>query len=773
MIEARLLRFARNARGHIAAAVAARWLGLLAGVVVVAAVAGAVAQIADGSATARGLAAKLAVAAAAALARAAFSVAASRASFRASSGVKRLFREKIYGKLLALGGAYTESLLTAEALQVATEGVDQLEVYFASYLPQFFYCAVAPVTLFAAIAPLDMRSALALLLCAPLIPAMLLMIGKMAGKMTRRQWKSYISLGDRFLENLQGMTTLKAYGADGARQGDMAREAEAFRLSTMRILRMQLASVVVMDIVAFGGAAAGVALGALAFARGDVGLSGALAITLLSAEFFIPLRQLGSLFHVSMNGVAASGRMFRLLDMEAPRAGEKTVPGGGLPIELRELSFAYPGADRPAVSGVSLVLDRGLVALVGESGSGKSTVAAILSGGRRGYGGSVLVAGTELRDISAASLAEHVTLVPHDGYVFSGSVAENLRLARPGAPDGELVRALEMARIWDFFAPRGGLGAQVAERGSNLSGGQRQRLCLARALLRGGGAYIFDEAASNIDSESEAAIMGAIRELAETACVLLITHRLANVAGAGRVCLMDRGAVAESGSHAELMALGGKYARLFGEQRELERYAAAGGGQPGAGAAYVGPGVASCQTLEAATAEAAEPGGEASRAPEAAPAGTGAEPGVAACLAPETATVGQGATYAGPGAATGTEPTDQGGAANRQTPEAATAEAAEPGGEASRAPEAAPAGTGAEPGVVACLAPETATVGQSATYAGPGAATGTEPTDQGGAASRQTPEAATAEAAEPGGERTGGLAATGAEPALENGGETE
>jgi ATP-binding cassette subfamily B protein len=572
MIEKRLLRFAEGAGRHIAASVAAQWFGLLCGAAVIIAASRLLGRIALGAADFKSLAAALITVSAAALLRAACTAAASKASFRAAAGVKRMLRERVYSKLLALGGAYTETLSTADAFQTATEGVDQLEVYFSRYIPQFFYSIIAPVTLFIIIAPLDLRAALVLLVCAPLIPALLLMIGKMAGGMARRQLGSYITLGDRFLENIQGMTALKVYSADGARQAEMAMEAEAFRQSTMRILRMQLASIIVMDVVAFGGAALGVVLAALSVG-GSGDISRALTIALLSAEFFIPLRRLGSLFHVSMNGVAASGRMFRLLDMELPPDGDKTLPGGDYSVEIENISLTYPGAERPALDGVSFDLPpRGLTSLVGESGSGKSTVAAVLSGERRGYAGSVTVGGTQLRDISRESLNGAVTLVTHDGYVFSGAVAENLRLAKPDADDRELIAALEKARLWDFFAAGDGLGTRLDERGANLSGGQRQRLCIARALLRESAIYIFDEAASNIDAESESAIMETVRELAQTRSVLLITHRLAAAESSRRIHVLDGGKITESGTHDELLSRGGSYARLYGEQSESEAF---------------------------------------------------------------------------------------------------------------------------------------------------------------------------------------------------------
>jgi ABC-type transport system involved in cytochrome bd biosynthesis fused ATPase/permease subunit len=352
----------------------------------------------------------------------------------------------------------------------------------------------------------------------------------------------------------------------------MARESETFRRATMRILRMQLGSIIFMDFIAFGGAAFGVVSAARALAAGRVDLSAALMIALLSAEFFIPLRQLGALFHVSMNGAAAAKRVFAILDLPSPPEGGATLPAGALDVEIRALCFAY-GKERQALSDLTLCIPRtGLVALTGASGSGKSTVAAILSGARRAYAGSVRFGGTELRTVSQESLAARVALVPHDGFVFAGTVAENLRLAKPDASEAELTAALKSARLWDFLAENGGLDAAVSPRGANLSGGQRQRLCLARALLRESALYIFDEAASNIDVESEQAIMEAVYALAKTKAVLLISHRLESLANAGRIYLLAEGRLAESGAHADLVRRGGAYARLYAEQKALEAY---------------------------------------------------------------------------------------------------------------------------------------------------------------------------------------------------------
>ncbi|MDR1642588.1 MAG: ABC transporter ATP-binding protein/permease [Clostridiales bacterium] len=577
MINKRLIALSGNAKFYVFQTVLLQWAGLLASAVIVFQVAGVIDSALSGVLDAPKIISSIVAAALAAAVRGFCSFLSAKSSFKASTGVKAVLREKLFAKLAAIGGEYTESLSTAETLQTATEGVDQLEAYFSRFFPQFFYSLLAPITLFAIIAPISLSVSLVLLACAPLIPALIFMIMKMAKRMLKRQWKSYVTLGDVFLENIQGMTTLKVFSADTARQEAMDAEAERFRKSTMRVLKMQLNSILVMDVIAYGGAALGVILAARNFASGSVTFAEAIAISLLSAEFFIPLRQLGSFFHVAMTGMAASERMFQMLDMPEHPDGMKTLSSnaGELGAKLEEVSFSY-GQGPGVLKNLSLTLaPGGLTSLVGESGSGKSTIAAILAGRRAGYGGSATLGGIELRDVSRESLRKHIALLTHDGYVFAGTVAENLKYAKPSASDSELKNALDQVGLLAFLETSGGLNFKISERGANLSGGQRQRLCAARALLRDCDFYIFDEATSNIDAESEEAIMDAIHDLASKKTVLLITHRLANAVNSKRIYLLKNGLIQEEGTHTELLDLNGDYARLFNEQSELERYGTA------------------------------------------------------------------------------------------------------------------------------------------------------------------------------------------------------
>ena len=567
MINKRLIGMVSESRPRIAASVGLQWAALLGNLAAMGLIAWAIDQLAAG----RGLPGAgfwLALAGAAAV-RMACTEAAARMAHKASRAVKLALRRQIYAKLLRLGPAYRQQVNTAEVVQAAVEGVDQLESYFGAYLPQFFYSMLAPLTLFAVLAPVCLPAAAALLICVPLIPAAIAAVQTWAKKLLSKYWGQYTALGDSFLENLQGLTTLKIYSADERRNEEMNREAEQFRRITMRVLTMQLNSISIMDLVAFGGAALGIGLAVSQYTAGRLSLGGCVLVLLLSADFFLPMRQLGSYFHIAMNGMAASDRIFRLLDMPEPPAGGRPVPADTA-IRCRDLRFGYePG--REILRGVDLDLPQGgFVALVGESGCGKSTLAALLTGRVKGWQGQVTMGGVPLEKLDETGLLRTVTCLGHNAWLCKGTLADNLRLGAPDATDEQLWDALKRAKLDGFARQAGGLDAPVAERGANLSGGQRQRLALARALLQDSPVYIFDEATSNIDAESENDIMSEIHRLARTRTVLLISHRLANAAGADRIYVLENGQVAQQGRHAELLAAGGLYARLWNTQQELE-----------------------------------------------------------------------------------------------------------------------------------------------------------------------------------------------------------
>lgn len=570
MMDKRLLALVPEALRHVLATVVWQWVGLLGNAAVVWVIARVLAALAVGGTVP---ASALTMLACGIVARAISARLASRESFIASQGVKKTLRRRIYEKLLALGPDYVEAVPTAEVVQLSVEGCEQLETYFGQYLPQLFYAVLAPVTLFFMVVPVCLPAAVVLLLCVPLIPVTIVAVQKVAKRILGDYWDQYAELGDSFLENLQGLTTLKIYQADAARHEAMNAEAERFRVVTMKVLSMQLNSIIVMDIVALGGAVAGMAV-ALAFAAaGAVDLFGCLFIILISADFFLPMRQLGSYFHVAMNGIAASEKIFRLLGLPDP-APRPLLPERGDHFLMGRVSFSYEEG--------RLVLDKvdidvpsvGLTAIVGESGSGKSTVAALLSGRYDGYEGNVFLGGKQVRDIDRAALARYVTVVGLQARLFAGTVADNLRMAAPDATDEELWQALELARLADFLREQDGLATRLAENAANLSGGQRQRLSLARAILHNSPVYIFDEATSNVDVESEQDIMDAICGLARYKAVVVISHRLVNAVPARRIYVLDHGVLAGAGTHEELLAGCAEYRALWDAQSELERLSA-------------------------------------------------------------------------------------------------------------------------------------------------------------------------------------------------------
>ena len=496
-----------------------------------------------------------------------------RSSYLACVDVKRILREKIYDKMLKLGASYSEQVSSSEVVQVSTEGVEQLETYFGKYLPQLFYSLIAPLTLFLILCRVSVKASVILLICVPLIPISIVVVQKIAKKLLSKYWSIYTGLGDSFLENLQGLTTLKIYQADQQKADEMDVESQNFRRITMKVLTMQLNSTSVMDIVAYGGAAIGMAVAVSEFLKGNISVSGTLCIVLLASEFFLPLRLLGSFFHIAMNGMAASDKIFKILDLPEPQAGEKTLPDGALDVTLKDVHFSYE-EDREILKGINLNLPAGsFVSLVGESGCGKSTIAGILAAKNRGYNGEITIGGVSLNEVNENNLMQRVVLVRHNSYLFKGTVEENLKMAKPDATKEEMEAVLQKVNLLGFLQTQDGLQTQLLEKASNLSGGQCQRLVIARALLRTDSAvYIFDEAASNIDVESEELIMNVIHELAKTKTVLLISHRLANVVKSDKIYFLKDGEIKESGKHDELMSQNGAYRHLYESQMDLENY---------------------------------------------------------------------------------------------------------------------------------------------------------------------------------------------------------
>lgn len=495
----------------------------------------------------------------------------SRMSYLSSKAVKKTLREKIYQKLLRLGVSYKEQVKTSEIVQVAVEGVDQLETYFGAYLPQFFYAMIAPLTLFVVLCFVNVPSAIVLLVCVPMIPIAIAVVQTWAKKLLSKYWDQYTALGDTFLENLQGLTTLKIYQSDAYKNEQMNAESEKFRKITMKVLTMQLNSITIMDLVAYGGAALGMIMAVTQYRDYHIFLQGCLLIIVLSADFFIPMRQLGSFFHIAMNGMAASDKIFKLLDMPEQNQGEQEI-GEDCTIVCSELSFGYE-EDKEILHNISMSFPKGsFTAIVGESGSGKSTIAGILTGHNRQYRGSVTIGGISLPEIKEASLMKNVTYVSHNSYLFKGTVRDNLLMGNPQASDEELWKALEQVKLADFLRNEKGLDTELTEKASNLSGGQCQRLAFARALLHDSPVYIFDEATSNIDVESENDIMKEIYRLAAEKTVILISHRLANVVHADNIYVFEHGELKESGTHEVLLNNNSVYEQLWNVQQKLENF---------------------------------------------------------------------------------------------------------------------------------------------------------------------------------------------------------
>lgn len=586
---------------------------------------------------------------------------ATRLGTEAAERVKLALRSKLYRKMVALGPSYRSRVKTSDVVQSAGEGVEQIQSFFELFLPQLFYAILAPITLFAVIAPINMPAAVTMLVCAPLIIIVTGIVSMTAARAFKKYWGRYTDMGAAFLDNLQGLETLKNFDADDRAAAEMDKKAEGFRVMTMRVLQIQLRSLTAMDIVAYGGAAAGIGVAlwqyahtaAAAAGAGAAGwspimlaahlpgafaylayglqylmpfgagfpltLAGLLLIVLLSAEFFIPMRQLGSYFHVAMNGMTSTKRIFALLDTPEPAHGTATLPAtagtdagtdagtkagakadGGITVSFDHVGYSYDSADSgaavqqtnsapaPALTGLTFTAYPGqLTAIVGISGSGKSTAAALLAGTLTGYQGSLTLNGVKVSDLSGETLARTITLIGASSHLFAGTLRENLLMALPDdgqngdaasdAVDSRLWDALEQARIADFVrSQQDGLDMTIEPDAANLSGGQRQRIAIARALLHDSPVFVFDEATSSVDVESEELILATIRELVQSRSktVIMITHRMANAEHADQVVVLEHGKSVETGTHAELMAAGGVYAKLFTTQADIENFGA-------------------------------------------------------------------------------------------------------------------------------------------------------------------------------------------------------
>ncbi len=482
--------------------------------------------------------------------------------------VKKDLRERVYDKIVKLGVRTTDGMSMAGWTQVAVEGVEQLDLYSSSYLPQFFFAMIAPVVLFLICVRIDWRTSLVLIACVPLIPVSIVAVSRYAKKIFAKYWGKYTSMGDKFLDSVQGLKELKIFMADEKQHQRINESAEEFRVITMKVLVMQLASTTIMDLVAYGGAGAGIALAICGTAFWGLNPIAALFLCLVAVEFFLPLRAFGSAFHVAMNGASAGKKIISLLNAPDPEWGEKSV--GGKEIKLTDVTFSYDGK-RDVLKNVSMTFpEKGMTAIVGESGCGKSTVVNMLVGAFRPQSGEVTVGGKQLEKLSRENWYSHLSAVSYNTYIFNESVRDNFKLAKESVTDDEIYSALEKVNLKEFISENGGLDKVITEDANNISGGQKQRLALAVALVSDKDIYVFDEATSNIDIDSEGIIMKNIKAISENKSVIVISHRLANVVTSDNIYYMEDGEVRERGSHESLMSAKQGYARLYNAQKTLE-----------------------------------------------------------------------------------------------------------------------------------------------------------------------------------------------------------
>lgn len=481
---------------------------------------------------------------------------------------KKDLRERVYNKIVKLGVRSTDGMSMAGLTQVSMEGVEQLDLYYSSYIPQFFYAMLAPFILFGITVWIEWRVAVVLLCCVPLIPVSIIAVSKYAKKIFATYWGKYTSMGDSFLDSVQGLKELKIFKADEAQHTKMNETSEEFRKITMKVLVMQLASTTIMDLVAYGGAGIGIAMAILSVIKWELAPIAALFLILVAVDFFLPLRAFGSAFHVAMNGASAGKKILSLLEQPDPVWGEETVTDTEIKVE--NVTFSYDGK-RDVLKNVSMTFPKtGMTAIVGESGCGKSTVVNMLFGAFRPKSGSVTVGGKELESLSRESYYSHLAVVSYNTYIFNETVRANFMLANKAVTDEEIYGALEKVNLADFIRENGGLDKVITEDAANISGGQKQRLALAVNLVAHKDIYVFDEATSNIDIESEAIIMANIKALSREKAVIVISHRLANVTPADLIYYMESGELKESGTHSELMERNSGYAKLYTTQKNLE-----------------------------------------------------------------------------------------------------------------------------------------------------------------------------------------------------------
>lgn len=485
-----------------------------------------------------------------------------------SNGVKTDLRNKTYRKIVDLGVNSADDMNVAGLTQVSLEGIEQLDLYYSSYLPQFFYAMIAPVLLFCVFVFIDWRTAVILLACVPLIPLSIVAVSKYAKKVFAKYWGRYISMGDGFLDGIQGMRELKIFKADKVYGEKMNVKAEEFRKITMKVLVMQLASTTIMDLVAFGGAGAGIAVAVWGVAAGRLNAFVAMFIVLTAAEFFLPLRSLGSAFHVAMNGASAGKKISALLKKPLPEWGKEKYEKQDITIEGVDFSYT---PERKIIDGANMVFSRGMTAIVGESGSGKSTIAGLITGALRADKGEVKAGEKNLSSLDRSKYYSQLALISCNTYIFNASVEDNFRLAKPDVTQEEIWQALRKVNLDGFIKQNGGLEKIINEDGGNISGGQKQRLALAVNLVCDKYVYIFDEATSNIDADSEKIISDNVVALARDKIVIMISHRLANVVKADKIYYIEKGRVVEQGTHDILMSMDGKYAQLYKTQQRLEK----------------------------------------------------------------------------------------------------------------------------------------------------------------------------------------------------------